>query len=68
MNEAKIQRVSNLAEQILELCDEEDVSVLDKVDALTVVMSHMLARLKDNARKGVADGVIKMLKKELTKQ
>jgi hypothetical protein len=67
MSDEKIQRVSCLAEQILEMCDEEDVSVLDKVDALTVVMSHMLSRLKDNARRGVADGVIKMLKKELSK-
>lgn len=67
MSDEKIQRVSCLAEQILEMCDEEDVSVLDKVDALTVVLSHMLSRLKDNARRGVADGVIKMLKKELSK-
>ena len=67
MSDEKIQRVSCLAEQILEMCDEEDVSVLDKVDALTVVMSHMLSRLKDNARRGVADGVIKILKKELSK-
>lgn len=67
MSDEKIQRVSCLAEQILEMCDEEDVSVLEKVDALTVVMSHMLSRLKDNARRGVADGVIKMLKKELSK-
>ena len=67
MKEDKIQRVSCLAEQILELCDEEDVSVLDKIDALTVVMNHMLGRLKDNARRGVADGVIKMLKAELKK-
>ena len=67
MSDEKIQRVSCLAEQILEMCYEEDVSVLDKVGALTVVMSHMLSRLKDNARRGVADGVIKMLKKELSK-
>lgn len=67
MSDEKIQRVSCLAEQILEMCDEEDVSVLDKVDALTVVMSHMLARLKDNARKGVTDGVLKKLKAELKK-
>ena len=67
MSDEKIQRVSCLAEQILEMCDEEDVSVLDKVDALTVVMTHMLHRLKDNARKGVADGVLKMLKTELKK-
>jgi hypothetical protein len=67
MSDEKIQRVSCLAEQILEMCDEEDVSVLDKVDALTVVMSHMLSRLKDNARRGVADGVLKMLKTELKK-
>lgn len=66
MNEAKVQRVANLAEQILELCDEEEVSVIDKIDALTVVMAHMLTRLKDNARKGVAEGALKMLKKKLT--
>ena len=67
MTEEKKQRVANLAEQICELCDEQEASVLDKIDALTVVMNHMLGRLKDNARRGVADGVLKMLRAELKK-
>ena len=67
MTDEKIQRVSIIAEQLLELCDEQEASVLDKIDALTVVMTHMLHRLKDNARRGVADGVLKMLKAELKK-
>lgn len=67
MTEKKKQRVANLAEQICELCDNEEVTTLDKVDALTIVMNHMLGRLKDVARHGVADGVIRMLKSELNK-
>jgi len=67
MTDEKIQRVSIIVEQLLELCDEQEASVLDKIDALTVVMTHMLYRLKDNARKVVANGVLKMLKTELKK-
>lgn len=63
----KEQRVSIIAEQLLELCDEQEASVLDKIDALTVVMTHMLYRLNDNARKVVANGVLKMLKTALKK-
>ena len=67
MTEEKKQRVANLAEQICELCDNEEVTTLDKVDALTIVMNHMLGRLKDVPRHGVAYGVIRMLKSELKK-
>ena len=63
----KEQRVSIIVEQLLELCDEQEASVLDKIEALTVVMTHMLYRLNDNARKVVANGVLKMLKTELKK-
>ena len=63
----KEQSVSIIAEQLLELCDEQEASVLDKIEALTVVMTHMLYRLNDNARKVVANGVLKMLKTELKK-
>ena len=67
MTDKKIQRVSIIVEQLLELCDEQEASVLDKIEALTVVMTHMLYRLNDNARKVVANGVLKMLKTELKK-
>lgn len=66
MNNEKKQRISSLAEEIYEVCENCDgATTLDCVDALTIVMNHLIDRLKENVGKGAAEAVVNTVKKNL---
>lgn len=57
------ERIENLAEQMQELLVEQtDMSLLEKIDTTTVVLSSLIIGIRKEARKSVMDGAIKLIK------
>lgn len=57
------ERIENLAEQMQELLVEQtDMSLLEKIDTTTVVLSSLIFGIRKEARKSVMDGAIKLIK------
>lgn len=62
MTDNKRQRVTALTEEICELLENRDgITTLDAIDALTIVATTLLVRLKQGAREGVAQGMKKQI-------
>ena len=71
-DEQKRQKIEDLAAETLEFLDNhDDLSNIHKVDALTVVMGCLLARMRPNVMKSIMPEVLKSIQRyadEFSKQ